>query len=151
MADMLAVFPASRLLREAEARDWFEGMRHAAVEEGWREARCPSVDALRGILRDLGWTFSEHRSEDSWYAYAEPVEGVWPPFSELTVLHADAPDPERTYSFRLGPLDGPLQVVRSVAVDHGPQVTVTGSYGYPAVVSADSDLHAVTWQLQNVP
>ncbi len=139
MASGLTLFPISRWLADEQFRNWLTGLGRALPDDGGR-SEAPTVDDLRGILVGLGWEFTEERSESAWVALEQPNDGEWPPFSTLSLFNPDGPASERDWSFRLGPIEGPIEIARLVARKRGPQVAVDHSTGLPCVITAEITL-----------
>ncbi len=139
MASGLTLFPISRRLADEQFRGWLTGLGRAVPDDSDR-SEAPTVDDLRGILVGLGWEFTEERSESAWVAWEQPTDGAWPPFSTLSLFNPNGPSSERDWSFRLGPIEGPVEIARRVARIRGPQVAVHHSTGLPCVITAEITL-----------
>jgi len=125
VANSMIVVP---LTADPELRSWVAGQGLPVDDAAVGVA--PSVDLLVRILAELDWPCAPSESDGWWYANVEGRDGRYPPISDMA-LH------DGSLSFRTGPLFGPWDVVRRVAVTCGLQLAIEGGSGSLAVVTAD--------------
>lgn len=150
MADGLTAFPARRASEDPQTAAWLanEGVLLTSDDRG---SRGPTLAEVQALLERLGYPYQE-----GVYGFEERPypDGTWPPFSELYLALDDPRGRARSIGFRLGPLEGPFQILRLVAEQCGTQVALSHSRSCPTVVRADTgwgDFYRGLYRTESTP
>lgn len=137
MADALTVFPLAAADSDRDLRRWLTA-NGLEIPIGGTVGRGPTLAELGAILTELAYP---NDPTDDGFRERQYEDGSWPPFSTLWFKAVPEDECAEALSFRLGPLEGPYEILNRVAKLCGAHVAISHSHTRPVLIDAGT-----TWE-----